>query len=897
MKQWKAWLGWLVSPMAVGLFITLITIFLARAYYAEDSRNNNDGLKGAILNAHQWSIDHRLRVRGPRPVSENLALLTVDEKAVDTLGRWPWPREVLAQAVDRALSDGAKILAFDMVFAEPQLNPAEMVLNKAQGKMPPEAQSIVKGLADALDGDKVLGATFAKHSNSIVAGSFANGFISNSAWPPETEFCRDLIFKRTQAFKQWDKEEVLVAVVDPFQPYIPASLTEFFTARLEEVGNQVKEKAGQLKSRMEQVQLDEQVVNALHSYCDTALKDEEENLNSVWKEVLSQENPKEFTYPTYSAWLSDYRNKVRVPSVKFYDDWVMNTPTIAGGTKHTGFFNAEQDSDGTIRSKSLLARTGNLYFPAISLKAFLVANNYNASPRLEYNNVAQEKEIVELDITNNETGESQMKIPVDVQGRMTINYAGKQKMFPYLSFADLMSDSDELEVLQRTFDPQTATWDTQPQPRKVKRKEFMKDKIFVVGATATGIYDLRVTPFEENYPGAETHLNVIDNIIQKNFFRTLPDEKVKMILVLAGLGIILSVGLSYLGAAMGFLLAATLLGSIYLFDRYYIFSHGIIVTVVWPLFLTGALYVSLTFYRYLTEERGKKELRQTFQKYVSPAIVEEILAHPQNVELGGRKSHLTVFFSDVRGFTTISEKLDPRALSDLLNMYLTPMTDLVFKNRGTLDKYMGDAIMAFFGAPIAYPDHAKYACRCALQTLDKLFELQKEFERKGLPTIDIGIGLNTGDVSVGNMGSQTVRSYTVMGDAVNLASRLEGINKEYGTRIILSEMTYNEVKDSFVCREVDWVRVKGKILPVKIYELIAEQKVPNPSVAETLKWFKEGYESYHSKAWQKGLEAFSKALDINPTDEVSKLYIQRCQNYIVTPPPEGWDGVFVMKTK
>ena len=255
-----------------------------------------------------------------------------------------------------------------------------------------------------------------------------------------------------------------------------------------------------------------------------------------------------------------------------------------------------------------------------------------------------------------------------------------------------------------------------------------------------------------------------------------------------------------------------------------------------------------------------------------------------------------MFFSDVRGFTTISEKLDPRALSDLLNEYLTPMTDLVFATRGTLDKYMGDAIMAFFGAPIPHPDHAKDACRCALQHLKKLFELQAIFKSKNLPIIDLGIGLNTGEVSVGNMGSQTVRSYTVMGDAVNLASRLEGINKQYGTRIIISEFTYKEVQDSFVCRELDWVRVKGKAQPVKIYELMDEGK-PDTATQDLLKWFNQGYDQYHQKLWSEAMHSFQQALSIRSEDPVSLLYIERCQEFIADPPPADWDGVFEMKTK
>ena len=262
----------------------------------------------------------------------------------------------------------------------------------------------------------------------------------------------------------------------------------------------------------------------------------------------------------------------------------------------------------------------------------------------------------------------------------------------------------------------------------------------------------------------------------------------------------------------------------------------------------------------------------------------------------GERMRVTILFSDVRGFTTISEKLDPRALSDLLNSYLTPMTQLVFENKGTLDKYMGDAIMAFWGAPIHFKDHAQWACRCALQSIEKLKELQKDWMAKGLPEIDIGIGLNTGEMSVGNMGSLTVRSYTIMGDAVNLGSRLEGINKQYGTRIIVSEFTQRAAGPEFITREIDWVKVKGKKLPVRIFELMGEGQA-RPELVEILKIWNEAFTFYHQRDFTNALDCFRRVLTLSPDDEPSKLYVERCEDYLSESPSADWDGVFEMKSK
>ena len=220
------------------------------------------------------------------------------------------------------------------------------------------------------------------------------------------------------------------------------------------------------------------------------------------------------------------------------------------------------------------------------------------------------------------------------------------------------------------------------------------------------------------------------------------------------------------------------------------------------------------------------------------------------------------------------------------------MTHLVFDNDGTLDKYMGDAIMAFFGAPISYKEHASKACKTALDMLVKLESLNKEFIRDGLPTIDIGIGVNTGDMNVGNMGSDIVRSYTVMGDAVNLGSRLEAINKQYGTKIVISEFTRDAINDDFKTRELDLVRVKGKTLPVKIFELLSED-----TNMEMVASFNKGYSAYHKKEFQQAVDCFKSALRLVPQDGPSKLYLERCEAFLIAPPPNAWDGVFEMTTK
>ena len=687
------------------------------------------------------------------------------------------------------------------------------------------------------------------------------------------------------------------------------------------------------------------ISRVLNDYCRRFLTDEDELLDhGKIASLLGVEAVDEATLDTISlqkAWDRHMQTKASTApaenltqaiqrwkastlphSMRNYERAWISTGELARKTKHTGFFNADLDPDGTVRRAMLIARRGNHYIPSLALQTFLLDRGYNAefefaAERNRGRGKRARKVIRNFSIVKPGAGETEEKkvfnVPVDESGRMLINYAGPQQMFPYINASSLLQNTDKLEITYRATDAASGIRGIKKEI--VDKKTFLKDKLLIVGATAIGVYDLRLTPFEENYPGVETHANTLSNLLtedakaqglpikpnQPGFLKIhSAEESFMWIFILVG-GLLMAAGLTWLGPVAGLGITILALFLIYAVDRYVLFSSGYLVNVSIPIFTIFFNFVGITSYKYFTEERKKQELKGTFAKYVSPAVVDEILKDPENIELGGKKVELTVMFSDVRGFTTISEKLDPRALSDLLNSYLTPMTDLVFETKGTLDKYMGDAIMAFWGAPIPLEDHPKRAATCALLMLKKLKELQEEYAKKGLPSIDIGIGLNTGDMSVGNMGSNTVRSYTVMGDAVNLGSRLEGINKEYGTRIIISEFTQKRIADEFVTREVDWVRVKGKAQPVRIFELIGN-RAPGPLQADSnllrlLPDFELGFKLYHERHFAEARQAFNAALEIKPDDECSKLYIERCHDYLEEPPGEDWDGVYTMKTK
>jgi len=350
------------------------------------------------------------------------------------------------------------------------------------------------------------------------------------------------------------------------------------------------------------------------------------------------------------------------------------------------------------------------------------------------------------------------------------------------------------------------------------------------------------------------------------------------------------------GAIVGGLLVAHSLST------YYLFAYGgLWVDVIGPVCVIVMSYLSISINNYLIERKERAYIQDSFKMYLSPAVVDQIADNPDLLSLGGRREVLTILFTDVAGFSTISEQMTAEGLVGLLNEYLGTMTDIIMENNGTVDKYEGDLIMAFWGAPLDNPNHAVDACLSSIAMNNRIGELREMWKEQGRPdyitNMDARIGLNSGEVVVGNMGSQSRMDYTVMGDHVNLASRLEGANKPYGTHIMISEFTYTLVKDHVEARKLDVIRVVGRDEPVTVYEVLEKKGNLEPQMAEVVALYNEALSRYGEREWDGALEKFYEALNVCPDDGPSKTYIDRCERYKVEPPPDDWDGVETLTEK
>ncbi len=354
--------------------------------------------------------------------------------------------------------------------------------------------------------------------------------------------------------------------------------------------------------------------------------------------------------------------------------------------------------------------------------------------------------------------------------------------------------------------------------KEEKLKEMVKDSICIIGLTAVGTHDYNPIPYEATYPMVGTHGNIINSILTEQFITKTPRET--NLIILFALAIIVGTALSFLSSIIGLIFTIIILAGVFIMSLH-LFNNGIWINLATPSLAALFAYLGITSYKFSTEEKAKREIKSAFSKYVSPDIIEDIMKDPSKLQLGGTRKELTVLFSDIRSFTTYSEKRNPEEVVSILNEYLDAMTKVIVEHKGTLDKYVGDEIMAVFGAPRYEPPEisAKRAVIASIKMLERLKELHKKWAAEGLEPLDIGIGVNTGDMVVGNMGSELRMDYTVIGDAVNLGARVEALTRNYDSYLIISESTFKYVKDIIEYRPLEAIKVKGKNIPVMIYDV------------------------------------------------------------------------------
>lgn len=545
-----------------------------------------------------------------------------------------------------------------------------------------------------------------------------------------------------------------------------------------------------------------------------------------------------------------------------------NLEKLQKSTANGGHLNPAIDMDGIIRRVPILALQGGNYYGAFSLE---IVRNMLGNPELgliwaKGSEPGAFGALQALDLGS-------MPVPVDDELAALVPYRGPYKSFQYISAVEVLN-------------------------KRLPAKD-LEGKIVLVGTTAAGLLDLRNTPVGEAYPGVEIHANLIAGILDGNIKHRPSSGALLEIGLLLVLTLLLAFALPLLGPLSSSALALSGIIGFIVWNGWAFSSANLVLPIASFVSLIALLYIMNVAIGFFTEAKGKRLMTGLFGQYVPPELVDEMAKNPEAFSMEGESRDLTILFSDVRGFTTISEGLDPKELSKLMNAFLTPLTEVIYHNHGTIDKYMGDCIMAFWGAPMKDEDHAKHAVQAAFEMGRKLESLQSEFKSRGWPEIKIGIGLNTGHVSVGNMGSSIRLAYTVMGDAVNLASRLEGITKEYGAQIVIGEETKNNLPD-LVCRELDSVKVKGKNLPITIYEPIGFVGEISPDAVKEVGWFDEVLKHYKAQEWDAAKLALerlinsSKALS-NPT--LFDLYLGRIEQFKKHSPGPNWDGTYTFTTK
>ena len=561
------------------------------------------------------------------------------------------------------------------------------------------------------------------------------------------------------------------------------------------------------------------------------------------------------------------------------DGYEANVAPLARAAAGAGSFSVVTDPDGIVRTAGLIQQVGADYYPSLSLATAGVYLKARAiKPYLD-------RSVERMSQSQQDSGGydflslflpgGQRLIPVGEAMTTVIQFRGgggpRGGAFRYVSAADVLTGRAPAALL--------------------------KGAVVLIGTTAPGLVDLRATPVNPEFPGVEIHANIIKSILDGHF-KARPDTAIAAeagLILLAGL--LLTFALPALAPLQAILLGAAALGASIGFNYYLYSERDLLLDLAMQLIVIVIIFVFNVAWGYFFEVRKGRALVSRFGEYVAPELVAEMAANPEQYHMDGESRELTVLFVDVRGFTTISEGLTPKALREYINLYLTAMSeDIRDSHRGTLDKYIGDAVMAFWGAPVAFADHASRAVATSLLMQASAQRLNDDFIARGWPPLKIGIGLNTGLMHVGDMGSKIRRAYTVMGDAVNLGSRLEGITKVYGVGIAVGAAT-RAAAPAFAYRELDLVRVKGKREPVAIFEPLAPAGTLDATAIDALARWHEALAAVRAQHWDRAMSIISSLHDLSPDDRLYSLYTERIAYYRTHPPGDDWDGVTTFESK
>lgn len=534
---------------------------------------------------------------------------------------------------------------------------------------------------------------------------------------------------------------------------------------------------------------------------------------------------------------------------------VINIAEVATASSE-GFFNVFPDQSGTVRKVPLFMTMDDIPYPSLAFEMVrLVRGEKEVKLHLSSIGAKDRRTLIGVSMGGSFTR-------TDDLGQLTINFRGPYNTFPYLSAADVLKGAGG---------------------------DRLRGKYVLIGSSALGIRDLVATPFSAIAPGVEVHANIIDNLIKNDAMAWENYTEIGLtyaVIIIAGLLLVFS--LVYLGPFLGFSAGLTIMFAIVAGNYHFLFLHRQLLGISYILASLLAVFMTVSMFNYFFEGKRRLFIRRAFSHYVSPSVVNELLKNPDRLNLSVENREVTILFCDIRNFTTLSEVTPVTELGPFLNAYFSMMTDIIIKNNGMVDKYIGDAVMAIWGTPLKDQDHAANAVRAALEMIAAIGDHHAQLQLAG-QTIEVGIGINTGMVSAGNFGSSKRFDYTVLGDNVNLASRIEGLTKFYRIKILISEFTRQKLPPDYRSRFIDTVMVKGRNKPVDLFEPLGETRAGNERAAENER-YEHAVRCYKSREFCEALDLFAGLYAENP-EKMYHIYLERCRKYAAAPPPPDWQGV------